>query len=92
MQADEWKCVMVIDRELPVGVIANTAGILGITVGKELPEQVGKDVKDASGHNTVESLKSLYPYCRETRNRCENCERSSIAQNTRMSLWWIFPM
>ena len=49
MQADEWKCVMVIDRELPVGVIANTAGILGITVGKELPEQVGKDVKDASG-------------------------------------------
>ena len=67
MQADEWKCVMVIDKELPVGVIANTAGILGITVG-------------------------LYPYCRETRNRCENCERSSIAQNTRMSLWWIFPM
>ena len=24
MQADEWKCVMVIDKELPVGVIANT--------------------------------------------------------------------
>ena len=90
MQADEWKCVMVIDKELPVGVIANTAGILGITVGKELPEQVGKDVKDASGTQHRGIIEK--PYCRETRNRCENCERSSIAQNTRMSLWWIFPM
>lgn len=49
MQTNEWKCVMVIDKELPVGVIANTAGILGITLGRELPEQVGVDVADASG-------------------------------------------
>ncbi|MEA4872657.1 MAG: DUF2000 domain-containing protein [Synergistaceae bacterium] len=42
------KCVMVIDSELPTGVIANTSAILGITLGKRFPEQVGNDVTDAS--------------------------------------------
>lgn len=40
---------MVIDEELPLGVAANTAGILGITLGKQLPETVGPDVYDKSG-------------------------------------------
>ena len=35
------KCVMVIDEELPLGLIANTAGIIGITLGKHRPEAVG---------------------------------------------------
>jgi len=43
------KCVMVIDEGLPPGVIANTAAILGITLGKRLPEVVGADVTDQSG-------------------------------------------
>jgi hypothetical protein len=42
------KCVMVIDSELPTGVIANTSAILGMTLGKRFPEQVGDDVTDAS--------------------------------------------
>ena len=42
------KCVMVIDPELPTGVIANTTAILGMTLGKRFPEQVGNDVTDAS--------------------------------------------
>jgi len=44
------KCVMIIDRGLPLGLIANTAAILGITLGKRLPEAVGADVTDGSGH------------------------------------------
>ena len=42
------KCVMIIDPELPTGVIANTTAILGMTLGKRFPEQVGNDVTDAS--------------------------------------------
>ena len=42
------KCVMVIDSELPAGVIANASAILGMTLGKRFPEQVGNDVTDAS--------------------------------------------
>lgn len=43
------KCVMVINEDLPLGVIANASAILGITLGKHIPELVGKDAVDASG-------------------------------------------
>ncbi|AET67895.1 hypothetical protein Desor_2300 [Desulfosporosinus orientis DSM 765] len=42
------KCVMIIDSELPIGVIANTSAILGVTLGKHIPEQIGVDVVDAT--------------------------------------------
>lgn len=35
------KCVIVINHELPVGVIANTAAVLSINLGKMIPEIVG---------------------------------------------------
>ena len=55
MDHQNEKCVMVIDEELPTGIIANTAGIMGITLGKKLPETVGPDCirperKVPSGH------------------------------------------
>lgn len=49
MNKCNMKCVMVIDSELPTGVIANTSAILGVTLGKHFPEQVGEDVADATG-------------------------------------------
>lgn len=49
MDRNTEKCVMVIDEALPLGLIANTAVILGITLGKSLPEVVGADVLDRSG-------------------------------------------
>ena len=48
MNDSNVKCVMVIDSELPIGVVANTSAILGITLGKQVPEQVGNDVLDAT--------------------------------------------
>ncbi len=50
MDLQNEKCVMVIDKDLPLGIIANTAAILGITLGKQLPQVVGTDVKDQNGH------------------------------------------
>ncbi len=49
----DWKnekCVMVIDESLPLGLIANTAAIMGVTLGRQLPEVVGDDVLDRSGN------------------------------------------
>ena len=40
---------MVIDEPLPMGLIANTAAIRGITLGKQMPEVVGADVTDQTG-------------------------------------------
>ena len=50
MDLQNEKCVMVIDPELPLGLIANTAAIMGITLGQKMPEVVGTDVADRSGH------------------------------------------
>lgn len=44
------KCVVVIDEKLPLGIIANTAAILGITLGKRRPDLVGADVYDRTGN------------------------------------------
>ena len=50
MDLQNEKCVMVIDENLPLGLIANTAAIMGITLGTKMPEVVGADVADQSGN------------------------------------------
>ena len=49
MNVHDEKCVMILDERLPFGIIANTAAILGITLGKAMPEVVGADVTDKTG-------------------------------------------
>lgn len=49
MDLQNEKCVMVIDEHLPLGLIANTAAIMGITLGQRMPEVVGAGVTDKSG-------------------------------------------
>ncbi|MCQ2011592.1 MAG: DUF2000 domain-containing protein [Sporolactobacillus sp.] len=43
------KCVMVIDHEQPLGVMANTAAILGCTLGKDFGEVIGNSIEDGNG-------------------------------------------
>ena len=50
MDLQNEKCVMVIDENLPLGIIANTAAIMGITLGTKMPEVVGSDVVDKTGN------------------------------------------
>ena len=49
MDLQNEKCVMIIDESLPLGVIANTAAVMGITLGKSIPDIVGADVYDSTG-------------------------------------------
>lgn len=50
MNVENEKCVIVMDERLPLGVAANTAAILGITMGMKMPDVVGEDVPDAQGN------------------------------------------
>lgn len=59
MNEPEQKCVMVIDSSLPLGLIANTAAMLGVSIGKLHPEMIGPDVTDATGY--VHTGISTYP-------------------------------
>jgi len=45
----ENKCVMVIDSQLPTGLIANTAAVLALTLGKKVEGIIGPEVYDADG-------------------------------------------
>lgn len=49
MNGQNEKCVMILDETLPLGLIANTAAIMGITLGRQMPEVVGADVADQTG-------------------------------------------
>ncbi|MCC0646854.1 DUF2000 domain-containing protein [Clostridioides sp. ZZV15-6598] len=51
MENKNVKCVMVIDENLPMGIISNTAAVMGVTLGKYTPEIVGPDVIDKTGNN-----------------------------------------
>lgn len=39
---------MIIDGSLPLGLISNTAAVMGVTIGKRHPGAVGRDVRDGA--------------------------------------------
>jgi Protein of unknown function (DUF2000) len=41
------RCVIVVDENLPAGLAANAAAVLGVTVGARFPAFVGADFEDA---------------------------------------------
>jgi hypothetical protein len=43
------RCAFLIDPTLPLGLIANTAAILSMTLGRDRPELIGPPVTDGDG-------------------------------------------
>lgn len=86
MDIESEKCVVIVDEKLPLGVIANTAVILGITMGMKMPDVVGKDVFDKNGniHSgiiqfPVPVLKGSDKIISNLRNRLYDDEFSELA-------------
>ena len=61
MNVENEKCVIVVDENLPFGIIANTAAILGITMGMKMPDVVGNDVLDLEGNPHMGIIQFLVP-------------------------------
>ncbi len=59
------------DGSLPVGLLANTAVILGITLGKMMPEVVGEDVADRDGREHPGIIAFPVPVLRGTREQLQ---------------------
>ncbi|MGN2616569.1 DUF2000 domain-containing protein [Aliivibrio fischeri] len=55
---DNHKCVLVIDKALPQGLIANTAAVLTLSLGKLHPELIGADNVNKNGeiHTGITSI------------------------------------
>mgnify|MGYP003220600810 CR=1 FL=1 len=75
MDLQNEKCVMVIDEQLPIRIIANTAAVMGITLGKAMPEVVCADVRDESGHTHLGIIE--FRFCADRRRASRRCARSS---------------
>lgn len=43
------KCVMIIDKDLPVGVAANTAAVLGVSLAGKIEGLIGSKLVDMNG-------------------------------------------
>ena len=69
MNAQNEKCVVIIDEGLPIGIIANTAAILGITLGMKMPDVVGADALDLDGNKHMGIIKFPVPVLKGNRER-----------------------
>ena len=67
MDLKNEKCVMVMDCNLPLGITANTAAIMGITLGKKMPEVVGCDVVDQTGKTHLGIIEFPVPILKGTK-------------------------
>jgi len=76
---------MVIDGDLPLGLIANSAAVLGITLGEQHADIVGPDVLDKTGQChmgitklTIPILKGNKALIKELREKLYHAEFSEV--------------
>lgn len=75
MVTEGKKCVMILDENLPLGILANTAGIMGITLGKHVPETIGPDVVDKSGNGHLGIIGIPVPVLKADNERIKEIRR-----------------
>ena len=66
------KLVMVVNKELPLGLIANTTAVLGITVGSLFEEVLGPDICDADGILHLGITNKVIPILAGTKEKIKN--------------------
>lgn len=75
MTDENTKCVMILDETLPCGIIANTAAILGITLGKKIPAAVGQNVTDKDGNEHEGIVRFPVPILAASRERIQSLRK-----------------
>ena len=85
------KCVMLIDDSLPLGLIANTAAIMGITLGQKMPEVVGVDVANRSGRTHLGIIEFPIPILKAPPERIKAIAKHSTKTSLLTSRSWTFP-
>ena len=76
MELQNLKCVMVVDENFPLGILVNTAAIMGIPLGKNLPEIVGVDVVDQSGNEHLGIVKFPIPVLKASPGQIKEIRRT----------------
>lgn len=82
MITDSKKCVLIIDNTLPTGIIANTASVLSITLGKQIEGIVSHDVYDKQGEKHLGITQMPIPILGASCDKIKEIRRSLISSNT----------
>lgn len=90
MDLNNEKCVMIIDGTLPLRVVVNLSAILGITLGKNMPEVVGSDVTDKSGLPHAGITEFPVPILRGSTDEIKKTAKSCTSLTFQIYLQLIF--
>lgn len=80
MKEQEFKCVIIVDENLPMGIIANTTAILGATMGKKFPQLIGGDVTDGTGKNHCGIIKIPVPILKGNKDSLRTLQQKLYQQ------------
>lgn len=74
---DNKKCVIILDEELPIGMVANASAVLALTLGKLVDDIIGDDIKDASDKNHKGITNTVLPILKsDKKNLTVICEKA----------------
>ncbi len=76
------KIVIVLDKELPVGLLANTAAVLAMSAAPNLRDAIGPDIYDASGTIHPGITKIPIPILKTNREEIRKMRQKGIEDNT----------
>jgi len=79
---DTKKCVLIIDNAQPTGIIANTASVLSITLGKEIEGIVSHDVYDKQGEKHLGITQMPIPILGASRDKIKEIRRNLLSHGT----------
>ena len=82
MEQQNFKCVMVIDESLPLGIISNTAAVMGITIGRHFPKAVGMNVIDQPGREHLGIVDFQSRSCGAAGSESAICAHSFIGSHS----------
>lgn len=67
------KCVMIVDEDLPIGLIANATAVLGISLSQEKEGLVGDAVIDGDGNWHLGITNVAIPILKMTSSELKKC-------------------
>lgn len=76
----EMKCVIVVDSDLPPGLIANTASVIGVSLGRRAPHMVAEDLPDQAGRYHAGLINITLPILGAKRDWI-NAKREELFEN-----------
>ncbi len=69
MNFENYKCVMVLDEDLPQGILCNTSAIMGITLGKYISSTVGENVVDQDDYSHLGIIQFPVPILKASKEK-----------------------